>query len=720
MNDDFYRGRTFGYAFYLIGIVNSIIAAHFTDTLSREMLIAICLILLASIIGYAVLRRKASQNFYKHYQLITYQLLGIFMAYCFNSVPLFFFGIMLHNVLSILYMDNKLEHSQLLISMAFMAAAGIWGFPGLEMLPPPLYFFYTITVAGAHWMCISILSSIDQRDRINKEQEKSLDDMLKVIEVKCDEAREATKSKSDFLSNMSHEIRTPLNSVLGMNELILRETNDSNIREYANNVETSGRLLLSLINDILDFSKIESGKMDIIPVKYQLSSLINDTVNMLSKRFEEKGLELEIKINKDIPNGLKGDEVRIRQILTNIMTNALKYTDKGYVTLTADYEKTSDNSIILILSVKDTGRGIKPEDKEKLFMSFSRVDQKKNRNIEGTGLGLSITNSLINAMKGKISVESLYGSGSVFTVRIPQPVVDTTPIGDFSSQIEERSEGRRYHESFTAPDAKVLVTDDNKANLLVAKGLMKNTLIQVDTAVNGIECIEKLRKSRYDVLLLDHMMPEMDGIETLNIIREEGLADGMPVVALTANAISGAREMYIEHGFTDYLSKPIAGKNLEKMLVKLLPPELVHKTSPGKEENVAPVPVKEAPEAAPKPEKLIDHDIAMKYVDGSDELYMILLQTYIEQGPEYLEKLETYYKEGDIHNYRIVAHSVKSTSLNIGAKDLSERAKKHEFAAKENDSDTIAADVEGFLIDYRNVLKEAEVTLAEVEKSLGM
>lgn len=712
MNDDFYRGSKNGLFFFFIGAIIVIISAAALKVASFPIRTAGGFSLLGVFLALVFLQNRIKKRAYQILQTGSFMLIAVMLGCVFQSTTIFFCTMALQCAVMLMYMDSGFMRIQSIIMTGIFIAGVIPSFMGSPRAADPFqYIACALTVMGVQWMCRNVAKFVELRDRRNREQERSLDDLLKIVEDKCDEARAATKSKSDFLSNMSHEIRTPLNSVLGMNELILREAEDESIINYASNVETSGKLLLSLINDILDFSKIESGKMEIVPVRYQIASVVNDTVNMLSRRFEEKGLELKINADPEIPSCLFGDEVRIRQILTNIMTNALKYTDSGSVTLTAGFEKQSEDSVLLILSVKDTGRGIKEEDRDKLFCGFTRVDQVKNRNIEGTGLGLSITSRLVSMMNGTIEVESVYGEGSEFIVKLPQKIISAEPSGEFCTRTESAPDRRKYRESFTAPEARILVTDDNRSNLLVAEGLLKPTKIQVDCASSGYECINRLRANKYDVLLLDHMMPEMDGVETLKKIREENLAPGMPVVALTANAFSGARDMYVEYGFEDYLAKPIAGNSLEKMLLKLLPPELVHMSDENAAEETADT--KETSDI--KPSELIDRSVAMTYCSNSEELYLIILQAYCEEFEERVKKLCDFYEQKDIDNYRIVVHSLKSTSLNIGAKALSEEARTHEFAAKDGNWEVIAEDFDRLMENYRAVNEEAMKIAGELE-----
>lgn len=408
----------------------------------------------------------------------------------------------------------------------------------------------------------------------------------------------AANAKSVFLANMSHEIRTPINAILGMDTMILRECNDNEILEYAGNIQSASQTLLSLINDILDFSKIETGKLELVAGDYALSSLINDVYHMLISKAKEKGLALNVESNKNLPAKLYGDEVRIRQIIVNILNNAIKYTQKGSVTLTVGMsdmklsdmpdhsndsksENITDKNTIITFRIADTGIGIKKENISHLFDSFSRFDEEKNKYIEGTGLGLAITKQLVDLMNGEIVVTSEYGKGSVFTVSIPQKIVSDLKIGDISEKYNEPSNKKKKKSTFTAPDANVLVVDDVKMNINVFKALLKRTEINVDSAMSGSEALDMIKEKKYDIIFLDHMMPDMDGIETYQNMKmlEDNPNKDTTVVMLTANAIMGAKEEYLGIGFSDYLSKPVQAPKLESMILKYLPEELVQRTT---------------------------------------------------------------------------------------------------------------------------------------------
>ncbi|MCR4896799.1 MAG: response regulator [Lachnospiraceae bacterium] len=404
-------------------------------------------------------------------------------------------------------------------------------------------------------------------------EEQKTDYERRVLELEKDAANASNKAKSDFLARMSHEIRTPMNAIIGMDEMILRESINDRVRKYAMDIQSAGKTLLSIINGILDFSKIESGKMELVPVEYGFTSVMNDVVNMTMKRAEDKGLEYRLKVSPEIPSLLRGDEIRVRQIMLNLIGNAIKYTHKGYVSVEVSYDHAGQ---MLKLIVSDSGIGIREEDQGKLFGSFQRLEEDRNRNIEGTGLGLNITMALLKMMNGSIDVSSTYGKGTTFTAQMKQTVIDSTPIGDFTDRLSAFHVQRQdYKAAFQAPRAKLLIVDDNEMNLEVIASLLEATRMRITTAESGQECIDLLRERSFDLVLLDQMMPGMSGTEALEIIRKEHLADDTPIIALTADAITGARENYIRQGFSDYLSKPIMYEDLEELMKRILPAELI-------------------------------------------------------------------------------------------------------------------------------------------------
>ncbi|MBO6215042.1 MAG: EAL domain-containing protein, partial [Lachnospiraceae bacterium] len=396
-----------------------------------------------------------------------------------------------------------------------------------------------------------------------------------------------SEAKSSFLANMSHEIRTPINAILGMNEMIIRETGEDDIRGYAYDIERACESLLSIINDVLDFSKIESGSMEIVENEYELSSLIHDVMTMIKVKTDEKGLKLKVEVDEKLPERLYGDEVHIRQILINILNNSVKYTKEGSVTLKVSGHMTME-AFRLSFDIIDTGIGIKEEDQKKLFTKFQRLDMEQNRTVEGTGLGLAITSSLLNMMNGTINVSSTYGEGSTFSILLPQRVMSKDAIGNLESRFRSINDTHhRYEKSFVAPDARILVVDDTAVNLTVIKGLLKQTLLGIDTASGGAEALELIAENEYDLILLDYRMSNMDGTETLHRIREDKSHKNQdtPVIVLTANALSGAKEKFIEEGFDDYLSKPVSGEKLEATLRRYLPAEKLVLTKAGEGEG---------------------------------------------------------------------------------------------------------------------------------------
>lgn len=400
----------------------------------------------------------------------------------------------------------------------------------------------------------------------------------RIAQQQKQEIEDLNQAQNRFFSSMSHEIRTPINTIIGLNEMVMREDISDEVAENAENIQAASRMLLTLINDILDMSKMESGKMDIVPVSYDVGAMLSDIVNMIWVRAQEKGLEFHIDVDQTMPSRLMGDEVRIKQVLINVLNNAVKYTAEGSVTLSIQCRKQEHGYAQVVYSVADTGIGIKKENIPYLFSAFKRVDEERNRYIEGTGLGLSIVKQLVDLMGGDITVNSVYTKGSTFIITLSQEIVSEQEIGylDF----EERhvaSTRKHYKAGFEAPRARVLVVDDNETNLMVAEKLLRDTKVQTETVGSGAECLERTIQNRYDVILMDHLMPGMDGIACLHEVRTQagGLNYETPVVVLTANAGGENQLLYKREGFDGYLSKPVTGSQLEAEVLKHLPRELV-------------------------------------------------------------------------------------------------------------------------------------------------
>lgn len=456
------------------------------------------------------------------------------------------------------------------ISNYFFVGLGIYGMLFFAILEIILYYMNSVYTLGTMLMTgllfLLIMAIIKTgQDLFDSEQKKN-------------QAIVASKAQAQFLASMSHEIRTPINAVIGMNEMIIRESDNDTIREYAHNIKSSSNMLLGLVNDVLDFSKIESGQLELVMENYNLASLIQDEMVLLNARAAGKAISTQMEVSDDLPSKLYGDELRIKQIITNLLSNAVKYTKEGTVTFRVSCKWKSEEQVLLSFEVQDTGAGIRPEDVESLFSSFKRLELEKNRHIEGTGLGLNIAKSLVEQMEGSISVDSKYGKGSTFTVLIPQKVVDKTPIENVEEAVRKlRNENMKPGQRFVAPRARILVVDDNKMNLTVIGALLKRTKMQIDYADSGQKCLDMTKNQAYDIILMDHMMPEMDGIETLTKLRaeESNPNQNTVAVALTANAIAGCREMYLEQGFDDYCSKPVRAEALDALLVQHLQPELV-------------------------------------------------------------------------------------------------------------------------------------------------
>lgn len=504
-------------------------------------------------------------------------------------------------------------------------------------------------------------------------------------------AQQANKAKSDFLARMSHEIRTPINSVLGMNEMILRESTEPCVQTYAMDIKTSANALLSIINDILDSSKIESGKLEILPVEYELDSLLHDVVNMIYIKAKDKGLQFEISVEESLPNRLFGDDVRIRQILINLLNNAVKYTPQGKISLSVSGD-VQQEYVTMHFQVSDTGIGIKEEDLPKLCEAFERIEESRNRSIEGTGLGMSIVHDLLRLMDSELMVESTYGKGSTFSFHLKQKIMKPEKIGHFQDRIKQVYQVQSYQALFTAPSARILIVDDNDINRKVFRNLLKQTKIRIEDVDSGKKCLELVEKEHFDLIFLDSMMPEMDGVETLHRMKalKNNPCQDVPVIMLTANAVTGAKEQYLREGFDDFLSKPIIPEKLEPLIKSWLPAEYVQEVAAA-DADFTDYNAGSAAEELPKLDEF-DWDYAKAHLGDGDLLKQTLLDFYRSLDREIadLAELSTQLTEAEgIANYRIRVHALKSTSAMVGALLLSKLARMLEVAAIENDIDKI-------------------------------
>lgn len=607
-------------------------------------------------------------------------------------------------LISIIFENRRLTNTTAICSCAGLLMAVLWRY--IDGDDSARHFVIPETVIA---LGIILMSLIVARLIISMMEQQNTRLINAVIKEKRsqEEALSANKAKSTFLANMSHEIRTPINAVLGMNEMILREEKDPTIRSYSETIRTAGNSLLAIINDVLDISKIESGRMEILKTEYELSSLVSDCCSMIAIRAQDKGLQLNAGCKGTVPLKLVGDEPHIRQVVMNLLTNAVKYTDEGSVTLTVSGE-CSENICRLRFSVRDTGIGISEEDRKNLFDQFQRFDMKRNRNVEGTGLGLAIVRKLCELMEGSIEVNSEPGKGSEFIFELPQDIAGNSAFGEINVNYSA-VDARGYSRSFEAPDAHILIVDDLPVNQMVIVNLLKDTRIKTDTAGSGRECLELAAKQHYDLILMDHMMPEMDGVETYRRLRADKNSPncGTPVIMLTANALAGMREEYIGEGFADYISKPVRGAKLEEVISRNLPQELVLPPTDKEEQEAAP----DSGEFAALVEALpqLNLGMAMQYCCGSPELYRDVLSEYCGSGR--YDEMKAAFSEKRWEDYRRCAHSLKSTSKTIGLDGLSERARASELALKNGMTDFAVLDHEELIGEYAEALSAIRVFL---------
>lgn len=503
--------------------------------------------------------------------------------------------------------------------------------------------------------------------------------LIRVIDEQTKEANAANKAKSTFLANMSHEVRTPINAILGMDEMIIRESNDEQIVEYATNIKQAGKSLLAQVNGILDYSKLEEGKMEIFDVEYDLATMVNTLITSSSTRAKSKGLNFKVNVDENLPMTLLGDDVRLGQIIANLLTNAVKYTEAGEVGLSMVEKGRDDNAVEIEVTVKDTGRGIPEDEIENLYVTFKRIDEEHNRNIEGTGLGIPIVIELLHLMGSELEVKSTYGVGSAFSFVIKQGIVNNEPIGDYKKRIK-RSYRRRNKYTFPSmPKAEILVVDDYEMNLMVAKNLMKVYDFVPDVAQSGREAITRAEEKEYDVIFMDHMMPDLDGLQTLDILKEQGyLGSRTKVIALTANAIAGAKEYYISKGFDDYLTKPIDAEALEAMLLKYMPKKKILKKAISD----------------------VKHD---RTLTSNDDERQALIKIFVSTIDESAKKLDEFKEKSDIKNYTIKVHGLKSTARLIGEMSISKKAEALEKAGNAGDWDYIETHHKELIDEYLSI-----------------
>lgn len=658
---------------FVQGKVNPDIVYH----LMRYLVVPSGLVFLAVLFDGIMMRCFPNKDWLLNYiMVLTVVFMCTVVAVTHYVFPITMTAFVIPVLMSVVFGNNRMTAATAASCSVCVILTGIWR--NIDGTDTDRYYVVQEVVISLGIIFMSLIVAEIVNSLITEQNHRLLDALRKEKRSQ-QEAEAANMAKSSFLANMSHEIRTPINAILGMNEMILREEKDPAIRGYAGNIQASGNSLLSIVSDVLDISKIESGKLEIIPVDYEVNSLISDCCNMAAGRAKAKELELLVECADNVPMKLCGDETHIRQIIMNLLTNAVKYTEKVTVKLIVSGRFT-DGGFVLKVDVSDTGIGIAEENLPQLFTQFQRFDLQRNRNIEGTGLGLSIVKRLCDLMSGTITARSVLGSGSTFTVELPQKVVDSTPCGGVNLNYSAGAE-HEYHHSFEAPEAKILAVDDLPVNLLVIANLLKETRIKIDTAGSGRECLDKCSQQKYDLILMDHMMPEMDGVQTFEKLHGDKSSPNFetPVIMLTANALAGMREQYMDVGFADYVSKPVRGAKLEEAIRRNLPESLIKPASPEiPAEAVSTEPSGFADICSAVPE--LNVNAALQYCCGSAELLNDLLHDFTEN--DHFSDLKAAFEEKRWEDYRRHAHSLKSTSLMIGLTGLSERARASELALK--------------------------------------
>ncbi len=691
MNNDntkaFRLGFGFSITFYIIGCLLVAIVGLVNGMLSPAVVVGFSFYAVLTTLVLCFSQKLGFGEWgFKVAQCLLFMVLGVFISTAFDSAQVFVYCTFFNVITSFIFLDPRLAKLQMAVSTGILALMAVFIAIFVRSAQSMMEFIFGAAITFiTGWVIIAMTTMIRFQHRQMTEQERSLDDLLKVVEAKCDDARAATRSKTRFLAHMSHEIRTPINSVIGMNEMILRESTEPDIKSYANDVDAAAHSLLSIINDILDITKIEEGKVDISPVEYPLQRLIAEVYNLVRFRALSKDLSLEVQADESLPSVVYGDDMRVKQVLVNLLTNAVKYTHEGGVTFSI--ERAGKDAIRF--SVRDTGVGIKPENIGNLFNAFYRVDDPRNRTIEGTGLGLGITQAILERLQSRLCVQSVYGKGSEFSFLLKQPVVDDTPIGRLSLRLDGEYEDEEDFGAFEAPDAYVLVVDDNEMNRRVIRQLLKRTKMNIVESPNGMDAVERCMHQRFDIIFMDHMMPGINGIEALHRIRDDfdSPCFDVPVVALTANAVIGAKEMYFREGFDAFLPKPVDSRRLERLVRALLDENLVCRV-----ESAA----KQEPERSETIEFPAVYGVDWGFARAklpTDDMVLDTVKLFCKGARYELSELSGFFEciasDEALDSYRIKVHSMKSSALLIGAAQVGGLAMRLEAAARNGERSVI-------------------------------
>lgn len=597
---------------------------------------------------------------------------------------------------------TKKQRISIILYIAVLASG-----PIVQILHPDvLFILFTVSIGLMLLMFAMETPDYHALNRTMEELRKTRDEAEEAMAA----AQIASQAKSEFLTNISHEIRTPINAILGYNEMVLRDTDKTEIAQYCVNIQSAGKTLLSMISDMMDYTEMETGSINIEESNYSTASMISDIMTCGKYYAEKKDIEIRVNIDPEIPKMLHGDSARITRIFSNLLSNSVKYTDFGHIDISIKWEQKSEFAGWINAGVTDTGIGLRNEDIERITSAFQRVDKKRNQHIQGLGLGLTIVTKLLAMMGSRLSIESEYGKGTSIKFRLMQGIVDPSPLGNVDNLacISEKSSLRA---GFTAPEARLLAVDDNSMNLELYRGSLKDTKIQIDTAINGVEALELISRNKYDLIILDHMMPMMDGMETLKTIKKQNLCQGVPILVITANAVPGEKSVYLNAGFDDYLSKPVSSKQLLEAVEKYLPDSLIRPASlPFNylEEETS------ENDVIARLSEFLNISSAMRYCCNNEELYLSIVNTFVNENR--LEDIRNFCNNRDFDNYRIQVHALKSGSRTIGSSELSDYALELEMAAKNNDTEFILENTEALLSEYSALLERIKAALSCTEE----